>query len=78
VQSFHGRTLFTVSVGGQPKYSEGFGPVPAGIKHLPFNDIEAAKAAIGPQTCAVIVEPVQGEGGVIPADPAFLKALREA
>lgn len=78
VQSFHGRTFFTVSVGGQPKYSEGFGPVPAGIKHLPFNDIEAAKAAIGPQTCAVIVEPVQGEGGVIPADPAFLKALREA
>ncbi|MET3819188.1 succinylornithine aminotransferase [Burkholderia sp. PvR073] len=78
VQSFHGRTFFTVSVGGQPKYSEGFGPVPAGIKHLPFNDIEAAKAAIGPQTCAVIVEPVQGEGGVIPADPAFLKTLREA
>jgi len=77
-QSFHGRTFFTVSVGGQPKYSEGFGPVPGGIKHLPYNDIEAARAAIGPNTCAVIVEPVQGEGGVIPADPAFLKALREA
>jgi acetylornithine/N-succinyldiaminopimelate aminotransferase len=77
-QSFHGRTFFTVSVGGQPKYSEGFGPVPAGIRHLPYNDIEAARAAIGPKTCAVIVEPVQGEGGVIPADPAFLKALREA
>ncbi|WDD93537.1 aspartate aminotransferase family protein [Burkholderia sp. FERM BP-3421] len=77
-QSFHGRTLFTVSVGGQPKYSEGFGPIPAGIKHLPYNDIAAAQAAIGPQTCAVIVEPVQGEGGVIPADPAFLKALRDA
>jgi acetylornithine/N-succinyldiaminopimelate aminotransferase len=77
-QSFHGRTFFTVSVGGQPKYSEGFGPVPAGIKHLPYNDIAAARAAIGPKTCAVIVEPVQGEGGVIPADPAFLKALREA
>lgn len=77
-QSFHGRTFFTVSVGGQPKYSEGFGPIPGGIKHLPYNDIEAAVAAIGPQTCAVIVEPVQGEGGVIPADPAFLRALREA
>ncbi|MBU6489635.1 MAG: aspartate aminotransferase family protein [Burkholderiales bacterium] len=77
-QSFHGRTLFTVSVGGQPKYAEGFGPVPAGIVHLPYNDIEAARAAIGAKTCAVIVEPIQGEGGVIPADPAFLRALREA
>lgn len=77
-QSFHGRTLFTVSVGGQPKYAEGFGPVPQGITHLGFNDLAGAQAAIGPQTCAVIVEPVQGEGGVIPADPAFLKGLREA
>ena len=77
-QSFHGRTFFTVSVGGQPKYAEGFGPVPAGIVHLPYNDIEAARAAIGPKTCAVIVEPMQGEGGVIPGDPAFLRALREA
>jgi succinylornithine aminotransferase len=74
-QSFHGRTFFTVSVGGQPKYSEGFGPVPQGIVHLPYNDIEAARKAIGAKTCAVIVEPIQGEGGVIPADPAFLKAL---
>jgi len=77
-QSFHGRTFFTVSVGGQPKYSEGFGPVPQGIVHLPYNDIQAAQKAIGAKTCAVIVEPIQGEGGVIPADPAFLKALREA
>ena len=77
-QSFHGRTFFTVSVGGQPKYSEGFGPVPQGIRHLPYNDIEAAREAIGAKTCAVIVEPIQGEGGVIPADPAFLKALCEA
>ncbi len=76
-QSFHGRTFFTVSVGGQPKYSEGFGPVPAGIVHLPYNDLEAARNAIGARTCAVIVEPVQGEGGVIPADPAFLHGLRE-
>jgi succinylornithine aminotransferase len=77
-QSFHGRTFFTVSVGGQPKYAEGFGPVPPGIVHLPYNDIEAARAAIGAKTCAVIVEPIQGEGGVIPADNAFLRALREA
>ncbi|WP_153100087.1 aspartate aminotransferase family protein [Paraburkholderia hayleyella] len=77
-QSFHGRTLFTVSVGGQPKYSEGFGPVPADIVHLPYNDIAAAEAAIGADTCAVMVEPIQGEGGVIPADPAFLQALRAA
>ncbi|HVE08279.1 MAG TPA: aspartate aminotransferase family protein [Paraburkholderia sp.] len=77
-QSFHGRTFFTVSVGGQPKYSEGFGPVPAGLVHLPYNDIAAARNAIGPKTCAVVVEPIQGEGGVIPADPAFLRALREA
>src|SRR5471032_783289 len=78
LQSFHGRTLFTVSVGGQPKYTEGFEPTPQGITHLPYNDLAAARAAIGPQTCAVIVEPVQGEGGVLPADPAFLQGLREA
>ena len=77
-QSFHGRTFFTVSVGGQSKYSEGFGPVPQGIIHLPYNDTEAALKTIGAKTCAVIVEPIQGEGGVIPADPAFLRALREA
>jgi succinylornithine aminotransferase len=77
-QSFHGRTFFTVSVGGQPKYAEGFGPQPQGIRHLPYNDLPRALEAIGPKTCAVIVEPVQGEGGVIPADPAFLKGLRDA
>jgi acetylornithine/N-succinyldiaminopimelate aminotransferase len=77
-QSFHGRSLFTVSVGGQKKYREGFEPVPAGITHLPYNDIEALKAAISTErTCAVVLEPVQGEGGVINADPAFVKAARE-
>ncbi len=74
--SFHGRTLFTVSVGGQPKYTEGFGPLPAGIRHLPFNDIAAFEAAISDKTCAVIVEPIQGEGGVTSATREFLQSLR--
>ncbi len=77
-QSFHGRTLFTVSVGGQPKYTQGFGPLPGGIRHIPYNDIEAARRAISARTCAVMVEPVQGEGGVIPAQREFLHALRAA
>ncbi|MCS3804254.1 acetylornithine/N-succinyldiaminopimelate aminotransferase [Chromobacterium alkanivorans] len=75
--SFHGRTLFTVSVGGQPKYTEGFGPVPGGIAHFEYNDIESLKAAISDRTCAVVIEPIQGEGGVMPADQAFLQAARE-
>jgi succinylornithine transaminase family protein len=77
LSSFHGRTLFTVSVGGQPKYTEGFEPLPAEINHIAYNDIEAARAAITDDVAAVIVEPIQGEGGVIPGDLAFLKALRE-
>ena len=75
--SFHGRTLFTVSVGGQPKFTEGFGPLPPLIDHVPFNDIAAITAKMGDDVCAVIVEPVQGEGGMTPADPLFLKTLRE-
>ena len=75
--SFHGRTVFTVNVGGQPKYTEGFGPNPAGITHVPFNDIDALKAAISDKTCAVVIEPVQGEGGVLPATQAYLDAARE-
>jgi len=77
LSSFHGRTLFTVSVGGQPKYTEGFEPLPQEISHIPYNDIEAARAAIGDDVCAVIVEPIQGEGGVIPGNPEYLKVLRE-
>ena len=77
VNSFHGRTLFTVSVGGQPKYTEGFGPLPADLTHIAFNDIEAARAAISDDVCAVMVEPVQGEGGVMPANTEYLQALRE-
>ncbi|MEC8082695.1 MAG: aspartate aminotransferase family protein [Pseudomonadota bacterium] len=76
-QSFHGRTLFTVSVGGQAKYKEGFVPTPGGIKHCAYNDIEALKALISDKTCAVVMEPIQGEGGIIPADKAFAKAVRE-
>ncbi|MFC3376484.1 acetylornithine/succinylornithine family transaminase [Rugamonas sp. CCM 8940] len=74
--SFHGRTLFTVSVGGQAKYTEGFEPLPPAIDHIAYNDIEAARAAIGDDVCAVVVEPIQGEGGVVPGDVAFLKELR--
>jgi succinylornithine aminotransferase len=77
LSSFHGRTLFTVSVGGQPKYTEGFEPLPQEINHISYNDIAAARAAITDDVAAVIVEPIQGEGGVIPGAPAFLKALRE-
>ena len=75
--SFHGRTLFTVSVRGQPKYSDGFGPKIQGITHVPYNDLEALKAAISDKTCAVVLEPVQGEGGVLPADKAYLQGARE-
>ncbi|MCC3719448.1 aspartate aminotransferase family protein [Rouxiella badensis] len=74
--AFHGRTLFTVSAGGQPKYSQDFAPLPPAITHLPFNDLSAVANHISSRTCAVIVEPVQGEGGVVPADPEFLHGLR--
>ncbi|WP_213879771.1 aspartate aminotransferase family protein [Pseudomonas sp. dw_358] len=77
VNSFHGRTLFTVSVGGQPKYSDGFGPKITGISHVPYNDLEALRAAVSDKTCAVVLEPVQGEGGVLPADLAYLQGARE-
>ncbi|MDO4696286.1 MAG: acetylornithine/succinyldiaminopimelate transaminase [Neisseria sp.] len=77
VNGFHGRTLFTVSVGGQPKYSCDFAPLPEGIRHIPFNDAEALREAVGEQTCAVIIEPVQGESGVLPAETVFLQTARE-
>ncbi|MEO8600399.1 MAG: acetylornithine/succinyldiaminopimelate transaminase, partial [bacterium] len=76
VNAFHGRTLFTVSVGGQPKYTEGFGPLPQDLTHIAFNDIEAARAAMGDDVCALVVEPVQGEGGMVPATKEYLQALR--
>ncbi|MBI2382630.1 MAG: aspartate aminotransferase family protein [Gammaproteobacteria bacterium] len=76
VNAFHGRTLFTVSVGGQEKYTKGFEPLPGGITHLTFNNLAEVEARISDKTCAVIVEPVQGEGGITPATPEFLKGLR--
>ena len=76
-KSFHGRTLFTVSVGGQPKYKEGFEPTPGGINHCDYNNIEQLKALISDKTCAVVMEPIQGEGGIIPADVEFAKQVRE-
>ncbi|MDR8522405.1 aspartate aminotransferase family protein [Shewanella fidelis] len=75
-KAFHGRTFFTVSVGGQAAYSDGFGPKPQSITHVPFNDIAALEAVISDKTCAVMMEPLQGEGGIIDADPEFLKAVR--
>ena len=75
--AFHGRTLFTVSAGGQPAYSQDFAPLPPQIQHAIFNDLDSAKALIDDNTCAVIVEPMQGEGGVVPADVEFLRGLRE-
>ncbi|WP_421595046.1 aspartate aminotransferase family protein [Rahnella sp. PD4] len=75
--AFHGRTLFTVTTGGQPKYSEDFAPLPEAITHLPFNDLAAVASQISSRTCAVIVEPIQGEGGVVPAEAEFLQGLRE-
>ncbi|MEX3019412.1 aspartate aminotransferase family protein [Kluyvera sp. STS39-E] len=75
--AFHGRTLFTVTAGGQPSYSQDFAPLPPDIRHGVYNDIESARVLIDDNTCAVIVEPIQGEGGVIPATAEFLRELRE-
>ncbi|MDX1342120.1 MAG: aspartate aminotransferase family protein [Reinekea sp.] len=77
LSSFHGRTLFTVSVGGQAKYKEGFEPTPGGISHVPYNDLDALRAQISDRTAAVIVEPIQGEGGVTPATQAYLEGVRQ-
>lgn len=75
-QSFHGRTLASVSATGTPRYSEPFRAVD-GFRHVPFNDVDAVRAAVGPQTAAILVEPLQGEGGVNVADDGYLAALRE-
>lgn len=77
VNSFHGRTFFSVTVGGQESYSDGFGPKPAAITHIPYNDIATFEKTISDKTCAVILETIQGEGGIIKADDAFLVKVRE-
>lgn len=75
--AFHGRTLATIAAGGQPKYLEGFGPPVEGFDQVPFEDDEALKAAIGPQTAGILIEPIQGEGGVRPVELARMRALRD-
>jgi acetylornithine/N-succinyldiaminopimelate aminotransferase len=76
-KSFHGRTFFTVTVGGQASYSDGFGPKPGAVVHAEFNNLDSVKALISDKTCAIVVEPIQGEGGIIPADASFLQGLRD-
>ncbi|MBX5046957.1 aspartate aminotransferase family protein [Rhizobium lentis] len=75
--AFHGRTLATIAAGGQEKYLEGFGPKAPGFDQVAFGDIEAVRAAITDATAGILIEPVQGEGGVRPATPDFMKALRQ-
>jgi acetylornithine/N-succinyldiaminopimelate aminotransferase len=74
--AFHGRTMAAIAAGGNEKYLEGFGPKAAGFDQVPL-DLDALKRAIGPQTAALIIEPIQGESGVLPVPPEFLRALRK-
>ena len=74
---FHGRTVATVTATAQPRYQEGFGPLPGGFRYCDYNDVAALDDAIGERTCAVLVEPIQGEGGVVPAEDGFLAAIAE-
>jgi acetylornithine/succinyldiaminopimelate/putrescine aminotransferase len=76
-RSFHGRTLATLTATGQEKFHKGYDPLMPGFKYVPFNDIGAVKNGVGPKTCAVMVEPIQGEGGVNCPSEGYLKALRE-
>ncbi|MCQ6254205.1 aspartate aminotransferase family protein [Methanocaldococcus sp.] len=75
--AFHGRTLTTLAATPKPKYQEGFYPLPQGFKYVPFNDLEALKESISNKTCAIIVEPVQGEGGINVADKDYLRGVRD-
>lgn len=75
--SFHGRTLATLTATGQPKYQEGFAPLPGGFVYAAFNDLTSVEAAVNENTCAIMLEPIQGEGGIKPADSNFLKGVRK-
>lgn len=75
--SFHGRTLATLAATGRSKYRKGFAPDMPGFSHVPFNDIQALEQAVNNKTCAILIEPVQGEGGVVPAEKEFLTAARK-
>ena len=74
--AFHGRTLATIAAGGQEKYLDGFGPKVEGFDQVAFDNLDAVKAAVGPETAGILIEPVQGEGGMRPASNEFLRALR--
>ncbi|MCG7532555.1 aspartate aminotransferase family protein [Psychrobium sp. MM17-31] len=76
-QGFHGRTFFTVTVGGQEAYSDGFGPKPGAVEHVAYNDLDALKALMSERTCAVMMEPLQGEGGLVSPTADFVKGVRE-
>ncbi len=75
--SFHGRSMGALSVTGNPHYQEDFKPLLAGVRFADFNDLDSVKALVNENTCAVILEPIQGEGGIYPADPEFLRGLRK-
>jgi len=77
LNSFHGRTIATLTATGQPKFQKGFEPLLPGFKHVPFNDIDALRSAITGNTCAVMLEPIQGEGGVILPSEGYLNQVRE-
>lgn len=77
LHSFHGRTLAAITATGQPKYQKNFEPLPQGFKYVPYNDLDALKEAVSSHTCAVMLEPIQGEGGVHPAEMEYLKGARK-
>lgn len=77
LKSFHGRTIATITATGQTKYQQGFAPLLQGFQYVPFNDLEALSAAVNPHTCAIMLEPVQGEGGVHVAGADYLKGVRD-